>query len=274
MMSLFSCSKEAPEATNEILDKGHEQWYKVVFRFTEGEEITQNGTKYFETIRVSESENPSFPIAQEYVFEYTKDGVITRNDRPISLVKGKSYSLEILYYNKKNQLMNNEFTTPEMAPIHQHFFIPESIKSIKEGIEKGKKEEIITYNYRDTNPYDKMLNEDGVTLRKWNEPLGLKGYFITNNSYQSFDLKVVLVHVIKGTKLDDSGKPYPFHSPSSRILGTTDLSVKIPMKVFTSSDSPSYKSDVSKEFHIPLEDVKKEISEREKLFEDSPKIKF
>lgn len=274
ILNFLSCTKEAPKATNETLDKGHDQWQKVVFRFTEGKTINENGNTYFETLKNPQALSLKLPFEQEYTYKYTKDGVIAENSQPILLVQGKSYSLEIFYYNKQDKLMNYEFTTAEMAPIHQHFFIPEDIKSIKVGVEKADKSNVISYFYRDTKPYNKMLGESGVSLREKNDPIGLKGYFKVNKAYQSFDLKIVLVHVTRGSKLDDNGNPYPFYQPSPRVLGVTDLSLKVPIKVFSSYQSSEYKEDISKTYHIPLDEVPSEISKRNETFEKGEKIKI
>lgn len=261
LLLLVSCSSEAPIATDETLDKGHDDWYKVVYRFTEGEKVdAPRGKANF--VGYKNDNSLLFKTVQEYTFISTENGLEIPNKEPIKLIEGKSYSLEAFYYNKDNKVMNHEFTTAEMAPIHQHFFIPKNIESIKSGIEKGEKHNLISYEYRDTNPDNKYIESSGVAIRKEKNPIGLKGYFTVDKAYQSFDLKIVLVHVIRGSKLDDNGNPYPFYQPSLRVLGTTDLNVKVPMRIITSVNSDDYKKEVATEYNITEDQVATDLEKR------------
>lgn len=253
---LVACSVDAPTSIDETESEGHGQWYKVTFRFTEGE----LKDTYFQGF--STPNDVLFKIVQNYNFVYTNKGVISSNSEPIRLVKGKSYGLEIFYHSKDGKVMNHEFTTASMSPLHQHFFIPHNIKTNKENVELATKSNIINYIYRDTNPDDKILGDKGVSLRDVNDPIGLKGYFTVNKAYQSFDLRVILVHVIQGDKLTDERKPYPFYNPSQRITGTTDLNLKIPIKIFSAIDSPNYKEEISEELGIPMKFIPEELAKR------------
>lgn len=261
LIVLASCSSEAPIAVDETLDKGHEDWYKVVYKFTEGEKVDAPRNKA-NFIGYKNDNGLLFKTVQEYTFISTENGLEIPNKSPIKLIEGKSYGIEAFYYNKDNKVMNHEFTTAEMAPIHQHFFIPKNIKSIKLGVEKGKKHNLISYVYRDTNPDNKYIESSGVVIRNVKNPIGLKGYFTVNKAYQSFDLNVVLVHVIRGSKLDDNGNPYPFYKPSLRVLGATDLNVKIPMKIISSVSADDFKKEVAKEYNITEEQVTFDLEER------------
>lgn len=287
-----SCSDDAPLPVNEVLDKGHDDWSKVEFKFTEGhihghheegehhEEHHHDhdgGEEFFHGL--PEIPNIKFGTVQTYTFESTKNGIKVISENPIRLVQGKAYGLEITYYNKQGERINSEFTTKEMAPIHQHFFIPSQIKSIKEGITTATKTDIISYEYRDTNPENGMFGNEGVTLRGEKDPIGLKGFFDVEKAYQSFNLKVVLVHVIKGSKLDDNGNPYPFYAPSTRVLGTTDLSLSIPMRIFTSYPATDaaqtvFEQDIATEFNLTPAQVKEELKKRGEIDPESGKYKL
>lgn len=103
----------------------------------------------------------------------------------------------------------------------------------------------------------------GGELRDPKDPIGLKGYVSVKEKYVTFDLNVILVHVIKGTKLDDSGNPYPFHNPSRRILEVQDLNLNIPVKVYAAHPEGDYGiddliKDIAKEFGISYEEAEKD----------------
>lgn len=260
---IVSCSPEAPFPNDETVEKGHENWYKAVYRFTEGEKIDAP-REQANFVGYEQDNSLTFKTVQEYTFISSENGLVIPDKTPIKLIEGKAYGLEAFYYNKNNELMNYEFTTEEMAPIHQHFFIPKSINSIKEGVEAGKKNNVLNYKYRDTEPDNQLIESSGVLLRPEKEPIGLKGYFTVEKAYQEFNLRVVLVHIISGSKLADDGTPYPFYAPSLRVLGTTDLSVNIPMKIFTSVNSPDFHQEIANEFNISKEKALKELNERKK----------
>lgn len=285
-----SCSDDAPIPTNEVLDKGHDNWSKVEFKFTEGHihghhhegehsehEGHQGGEEFFHGL--PEVKGLTFGTVQTYTFTSTDDGVKVVTKNPIRLVQGKAYGLEITYYNKQGKRINSEFTTKEMAKTHQHFFIPSKIKSIKEGVATATKENIIHYEYRDTEPENGMYGSDGVKLRNAKDPIGLKGFFEVEKAYQSFDLKVVLIHVIAGSKLDDKGNPYPYHSPSPRVLGSTDFNRPIPIRIFTSypktdAEQAVFEQDIAKEFNLTPAQVKDELKKRSNIDPESGKYKL
>lgn len=252
--------KDGDEVVEDEDDRGHGDWNVAVYRFTEGE--INDSSKEDIHFKGYTKNNTSFNTVQEYKFKKTNDGVVIPNKKPIRLIAGKAYSLEVFYYGEKGKLINHEFATKEMSPLHQHFFIPTNITSIKKGVKKAEKGEILDYIYRDTNHVEKMLGEPNVVLREKIDPLGFKGYFTVNKSYQAFNLRVILVHVVSGKKLADDGTPYPFYAPSSRVASTTDLSLKIPVKIFTSIKSDDYKKEIAKEFTISEEKAQLELKNR------------
>ena len=44
-----------------------------------------------------------------------------------------NYAIEIVFYNKQGQRINNQFTTNDMLPIHQHFFTVKEYKDLNTG---------------------------------------------------------------------------------------------------------------------------------------------
>ncbi|WP_026315685.1 hypothetical protein [Riemerella columbina] len=260
LLGLQSCNRDDDpiKPTNEVTDKGHEEWSKVTFKFTKGHLHGKNfhgdpinpEIKYFKSV-------------QEISYEVDEKGDLkVSTDQPIRFIKDTQYALEITYYNKKGEAINGEFVTAEMAPIHQHFFMAKNIKTLEgKGVEKPTNT-LLDYLYRDTNPWDQMFRFGGQ-LRDEKDPIGLKGYFTIKEKYLQYDLNVVLVHVIKGSKLDDNGNPYPFYNPSKRILGVQDLNIKIPVRVYgehPGGDSTGYTSedlvkDIAKEFNISYDEA-------------------
>lgn len=273
LFSLLSCSKDAPEPTSEVLDKGHEQWYTMDFIITQGS-LHTGADPYFEQV-TQQTTQGEYPVSQKYSLTFDGKNVVASQTKPILLEEGKAYSMEFFYYNRKGELMNEEYIEPLMAPIHQHFFVPKNITKVKGG-EQATKENLISYVYRDTEPYDKYYGEPNVKLRDAKDPIGLKGYFTVNKAYQKFFLNVVLAHIIKGTKLYDNGTPRPFNDESLRgdMRATTDLETQIPMYVFTDGNSANCASDLAQALGITESKANTIIQERNKILEGTEKIKF
>lgn len=252
ILFLTSCSKEAVEPIDETTNLGHDNWAKVSLTFTEGEVHNNLFTGY------KNDSNLTFKTVQNYTFSL-ENGIVVPKGDTIKLITGKNYGLEIKYFNAKEKLINSQFTTAEMALIHQHFFITNPVKGSVKQTEKN----TIDYVYRDTNPTDKMIGEPNVLLRAKNDPIGLKGYFnVFKKPNHNFDLNIILVHVLAGSKLDKNGNAYPFFAPSKQIIGTRDFSQKIPVKIFTDINATSFINDIAKEFNMSKEKAQKEVNKR------------
>ena len=257
MLGLSSCSKDddLPATPNdESLELGHEEWAKVTFRFHRGHlhgasfhgSPTNDNVQYFKAV-------------QEISYEYDASGNLITPETPIRLIKGEIYALEITYFGKNGERINSEFTSEINAPIHQHFFLTKNAKQINTNIDFAHASTILDYVYRDTNPEDGMYPTAGVTLRAENDPIGLKGYFFVNQSYTQFDLNVILVHILKGTKWNGNGMPFPFNAPSNAFLGTQDLNIKIPIRVFANrpgnEDFDQFIQDIADEFNVSFDEA-------------------
>lgn len=261
LTTFVGCSKDSispAPPVDETVDKGHEEWGKVTFTFTKGH---LHGSLFH-----GDPINPEtkyFVSKQEISFEVDEKGnVVPSTTEPIRFIKDVHYGLEITYYNKNGERMNSEFTNAEMAPIHQHFFLNKNVKDLLTNKDLGNHLDIFKYSYRDTDPEDQMFYiSPNAKLRPKNDPIGLKGYFYITDKYKTFDLNILLVHVVKGTKLDDNGNPYPFDKPSKRILGTQDLNIKIPVKIYTEHPGGSdaevdkFIKDIAREFNITEEEA-------------------
>lgn len=256
-VGITSCNDDDPvKPTNETEDKGHEDWAKVTFTFRLGHLHGSNfhgnpinkDAKYFRNL-------------QEVTFEYDSKGNLQTPTDPVRLIKDEYYALEITYYNKKGERMNSTFTTPEMAPIHQHFFLTKDAKDLNSDKPFENAGNIITeYTYRDTDPENKMYTkyDETVKLRGKKDPIGLKGYFKVSEKYAKFNLNVILVHIGKGTKLDKNGNPYPYNEPNLIFLSSQDLNVKIPIRVYAERPedySDKFFEDAANEFNITVEEA-------------------
>lgn len=213
------CSKDAPEPTDEKLDKGHEEWSRVTLTFTELE------------------------TNQKQVLDFVSiEGTPTRqSSEPIAWQAGKDYFLELVYYNVKGERMNYEYVTAEMAPIHQHFFLLG--KQAEGRFKKLKPEEmdkIVTYKYQDTDPETGYL-ESGASLRKrtWDkanpqgeDPVGLKGIFsVAQNALNStYDIRVTLAHFLSANKLEN-GEVRKYNVLPYTNFFASDINLIIPVKI-------------------------------------------
>ncbi|AIM39048.1 hypothetical protein KO02_21940 [Sphingobacterium sp. ML3W] len=263
MLGLTSCSKDDDmpvTPTDETSDLGHDDWAKVTFKFHRGHlhGATFHGNPINDNVKY-------FKSVQEISYEYDETGNLIKPDVPIRLIKDEIYALEIIYFNKKGERMNSEFTTEKNAPIHQHFFLSKNAKKIDTDIDFPAASTILDYVYRDTNPEDGMFTHNGVVLRGSKDPIGLKGYFFVNQSYTQFDLNVILVHIMKGNKLDQNGNPSPFNAPSNAFLATQDLNLKIPVRVFaerpSGDDFDQFISDIANEFNVSVEEAEADWEE-------------
>lgn len=279
MFGLQSCSRNDNPVTptNETTDKGHDEWEKVEFIFKEGHLHGRNfhgDPDYPESVKY-------FNRSQKITFSRDANGEVKANrNEPIYLLGGNSYAIIINYYNTKGELMNKEFVEGDMVKIHQHFFYAENIKATKKEASKASNSlYLFDYVYRDTDPYD--YKQEGLikNLRKrtWDpsnpegeDPVGLKGYItIPNKTYrQKFDLKVILAHFKVENKLNKNTKkpePYKFNDKPAPGIYATDLSLKIPIVIYSTIDfqeteekkENDFFPDAAETFHTTVDEIKK-----------------
>ena len=220
--SIISCNKEAPTPTDETKDRGHDMPDKVQFI------ITNLGTNE----------------KQERNANKSPKGVIYNISEPIKWQVGHEYRFEIVYYNNNN-LINHEFVSEQMAPIHQHFF--QLYKGTYPKDEEGRKAMIdkmntlVTYNYQDTDPENGTYGTQGVKLRlrSWDktnpeqrDPIGLKGVFYIKETNETgiFNLRIKLAHFLIANKLNPKTKdvrPYNVVEYSSAFVLDSDMTIPI-----------------------------------------------
>ena len=220
-----SCSKDSAKPaspTDETKDRGHEMPDKVQLIITD----IGTGEK------------------QERTANKTPKGVVYDITNPIQWKVGHEYRFEIVYYNNEI-LMTHEFVTAEMAPIHQHFFqlFQGEYPKNKEGRSAmvAAMNQLVTYQYQDTDPENATYGTKGVTLRlrQWDkknpqqrDPIGLKGVFHIKEGATTgnYHLRIKLAHFLIANKLDpktQEERPYNLVEYSNAFQLDSDMTLPI-----------------------------------------------
>ena len=223
--SIVSCSKDSTKPaspTDETKDRGHEMPDKVQLIITD----IGTGEK------------------QERTANKTPKGVVYDITNPIQWKVGHEYRFEIVYFNNEIR-MNHEFVTAEMAPIHQHFFqlFQGEYPKNKEGRSAmvAAMNQLVTYQYQDTDPENATYGTKGVTLRlrQWDkknpqqpDPIGLKGVFHIKEgaTIGNYHLRIKLAHFLIANKLDpktQEERPYNLVEYSNAFQLDSDMTLPI-----------------------------------------------
>lgn len=223
--AIGSCSKDSAKPaspTDETKDRGHEMPDKVQLIITD----IGTGEK------------------QERTANKTPKGVVYDITNPIQWKVGHEYRFEIVYFNNEIR-MNHEFVTAEMAPIHQHFFqlFQGEYPKNKEGRSAmvAAMNQLVTYQYQDTNPENATYGTKGVTLRlrQWDkknpqqpDPIGLKGVFHIKEgaTIGNYHLRIKLAHFLIANKLDpktQEERPYNVVEYSNAFQLDSDMTLPI-----------------------------------------------
>ena len=223
--AIGSCSKDSTKPaspTDETKDRGHEMPDKVQLIITD----IGTGEK------------------QERTANKTPKGVVYDITNPIRWKVGHEYRFEIVYFNNEIR-MNHEFVTAEMAPIHQHFFqlFQGEYPKNKEGRSAmvAAMNQLVTYQYQDTDPENATYGTKGVTLRlrQWDkknpqqpDPIGLKGVFHIKEgaTIGNYHLRIKLAHFLIANKLDpktQEERPYNLVEYSNAFQLDSDMTLPI-----------------------------------------------
>ena len=223
--AIGSCSKDSAKPaspTDETKDRGHEMPDKVQLIITD----IGTGEK------------------QERTANKTPKGVVYDITNPIRWKVGHEYRFEIVYFNNEIR-MNHEFVTAEMAPIHQHFFqlFQGEYPKNKEGRSAmvAAMNQLVTYQYQDTDPENATYGTKGVTLRlrQWDkknpqqpDPIGLKGVFHIKEgaTIGNYHLRIKLAHFLIANKLDpktQEERPYNLVEYSNAFQLDSDMTLPI-----------------------------------------------
>ena len=181
---------------------------------------------------------------QERTANKTPKGVVYDITNPIQWKVGHEYRFEIVYFNNEIR-MNHEFVTAEMAPIHQHFFqlFQGEYPKNKEGRSAmvAAMNQLVTYQYQDTDPENATYGTKGVTLRlrQWDkknpqqrDPIGLKGVFHIKEgaTIGNYHLRIKLAHFLIANKLDpktQEERPYNLVEYSNAFQLDSDMTLPI-----------------------------------------------
>lgn len=222
IIAFVGCSKEPAAPTDETKDRGHDMPDKVQFI------ITDIGTKE----------------VQERVANKSYKGVEYDITSPIQWKVGHEYLFEIVYYNNGSR-MNHEFVSPEMAPIHQHFFqlFQGTYPKDKEGRTAmvAAMDKAVSYEYKDTDPENGTFGTEGVKLRlrSWDkknpeqrDPIGLKGVFHIKDeaTVGDFNLRIKLAHFLVANKLNpktQEERPYNVIEYSNAFASDSDMKLSV-----------------------------------------------
>ena len=223
--AIGSCSKDSAKPaspTDETKDRGHEMPDKVQLIITD----IGTGEK------------------QERTANKTPKGVVYDITNPIQWKVGHEYRFDIVYFNNEIR-MNHEFVTAEMAPIHQHFFqlFQGEYPKNKEGRSAmvAAMNQLVTYQYQDTDPENATYGTKGVTLRlrQWDkknpqqrDPIGLKGVFHIKEgaTIGNYHLRIKLAHFLIANKLDpktQEERPYNVVEYSNAFQLDSDMTLPI-----------------------------------------------
>lgn len=215
-----SCGK-APEPINQALNKGHGEPAKIEMIFTAGNLSQESIISKAYLVAGFEAD----AAAQDLVFvgKYNEENKFVTTGG-VSLSKGKWYRLRVNFYNATGQLINSQFLTPEQQKMHQFFFRTYESYNEDEGRYMKQNKKLIDYKYGDTDDSGKLLDL----------PVGFLGYFYIKPdvSLEQIVERVTLAHVTPpASKLNDEGVPYKFDSPSRRLMGVTDIDIRVDIKI-------------------------------------------
>lgn len=147
------------------------------------------------------------------------------SEQPLKVKANVKYLLKIKYFDKNKKEITGQFATNGEEKIHQHFFL-EDPRVTKVGIQK-----FINYQYADTQPWDKSI-EEGATLIGEKNPIGLKGDISFLQSGSKFRLWIALLHDTSGDKRLKKGGFAQWHKiPREKAFLGWDINVYIPVIV-------------------------------------------
>ncbi|WP_304297994.1 hypothetical protein [Porphyromonas gulae] len=192
-------------------DLGHDTPTQLVCRFTEGV-LTEPGAGSINVNPSAFVAHSSDPFIQHLNTDFYGSFFPLPDNAPLKFKKGVWYKMEIFLFDGKNNPINQQFLKPDQIEKHQFFFNLLSGESV---IDKG-----ISYYYSDF--------IDGYLL---DSPVGFTGYIRVNQEVQDAQLRLLLVHLLKGDKYEADGKPNPFDKPSPRVLEFGDLTAFMPFKI-------------------------------------------
>ncbi len=234
LLLLISGCGRPPEPKNQALEKGHEEPAKVELIFTPG---TLAQESIISTDYVVAGFEPEAGVEDViYVGEYQSlpdpknpngriQKLVVTKGEIINLSKGKWYRLRAKFYNAAGAPITWQYLTPDQQMMHQFFF--RTYEGFNEDIGRYEKQnwEIVDYKYGDR-------DDDRDRLLPF--PVGFLGYFYIKPdvSLEQFVERVTLAHIAPpASKLNAEGVPHRFDRPARRLMGVTDIDVRVNIKI-------------------------------------------
>lgn len=207
LLLLGGCKPEAPN--DETKEKNHQDTHKVTVVFTPGK---MEGNKFVPVSSLGKT--LSFTASAESAW---------KPDNTIQPIQGVSYFVQVKHYSKAGEELNREYATNGEDLIHQHFFIPNKIKS-------EKALEWISYQYLDTKPWDAPISTDAEVIGTKN-PIGLKGVMVFKQAGRELQIWLRLLHA-RGSKFSSANVASPFYAPGMWTAnGAYDLDLNFDVEV-------------------------------------------
>lgn len=264
-MCVASCSRDQMDLT---LPTDDGEWVKAEIIIREGH---LHGTKFHGN---PEFMRPILPVIQKVTITKTADGLEQTIDKGNTLKKdfkavevtaapeyGVRYAMEIIYYDKNGKRINSNFANAEVRDTYQHFFTIDQYTNYATGKVTKKPEgeffnSLHRYTYRDTDPEDKMVGEDGAVLD--DSPVGLKGYFHFRENTIKFNMKISLRH-FKDSKYINNGEADFARYPSKKAIeqSTEEIVVEVPFVVigFNGNDTDEYFKELAEYYEVSEEEI-------------------
>lgn len=165
-----------------------------------------------------------------------------RNPKFLPLLSGHpSYAMVINYLNKEGEVINSQFLEGNLSQQYQHFFMVSDIQPTFDGITETtdtNAPEFFTYQYCDTDPWNKTNKFGGARFVGSENPVGFKGFFQFRKARKTFMLNVQLMktNASKLTGKDNGGNaiasPWYLPTEEQRQSSAWFPTLQIPVIVF------------------------------------------
>lgn len=193
----------------------------------------------------------TYPTQMKYMgrrdtLRFTFDNEIwtpdARNPQHLPLLAGyPSYAMVIKYFDKEGEIINSEFLDNNLSQQYQHFFTISDIQPTADGISEATDKnspEFFSYQYCDTDPWNKTNKFDGARFIGTENPVGFKGFFQFHMARKKFMLNVQLMKTgsTKLTSKNKEGKaiPSPWYLPTQEQRQTEKWfpTLQIPVLIY------------------------------------------
>ncbi len=228
-VALTACEKDPLEASDETLNKLHEDPIRVVISLTEG----TYADSVFTPSATAQKQVITYQLNAEHGWAPIAAGDTALVVTASTDARQRAYWLTLKYYNEAGEDMTYQFAENGQDRIHQHFFIPRNIKSMADGTTvKLTAPNALAYYYMDTMPWDREAGQPNVTITGAVNPLGFKGvaYFPTGGIH--YRLSIELMHALQ-SKYNSKGELSPYYRPTSgqRLVDMWDVKMTVPVYV-------------------------------------------